>query len=155
MTCYLYFISSTKKNTPTKIGISEDVQKRLDHLQTANPYPLKCTGKIPFDTRREAVNIENYLHRRLRKCCTQGEWFDLRHIDLKKILIEYESKGHMNKRIERCDYRGNLLQKRNVEIERLKKENRRLEHEVMKLEQQIDEMLDTQTMNELSSYLMN
>lgn len=142
MACYLYFISSTKKNTPTKIGISSDVQRRLDHLQTANPYPLRCTGVIPFDSRREAANLENYLHRRLRKSCTQGEWFDLRNINLKKILIEYESKGHMNKRIERCDFRGNLVQKKNNEIEALKKENRNLKRQIQKLEEDIDSILD-------------
>ena len=62
-----YFI---RCNDKVKIGRAQDVQRRLEALQTANPDTLILLGYIEGD-------LEHYLHNKFQKHHFRGEWYYL------------------------------------------------------------------------------
>jgi predicted GIY-YIG superfamily endonuclease len=69
---YLYVISDV--NNLWKIGISGDVEKRLQALQTGNPYKLKIIAA--YKSYREVRALERESHIHFKKVRLEGEWFD-------------------------------------------------------------------------------
>ena len=101
---YVYFIQSGYgKKPPIKIGVAENIDKRLLELQPGNPEELKVVASIKCANRMEAFNIESYLHRQLSKRKIRGEWFAscMRRID--KVM----SKWYTNKKVDFKKYRDN------------------------------------------------
>lgn len=76
---YVYFIQqeSNKGQAPIKIGYSKKPAQRVKDLQTGNPNNLILRMSLPFETEKEAVLMENCLHRigRKRFKKLKGEWF--------------------------------------------------------------------------------
>jgi hypothetical protein len=68
---YVYLIRS---QTFTKIGIANDVESRLSHLQTGNPWPLELLACFYF---QDAVCVERVLHQKFELARDRGEWFTL------------------------------------------------------------------------------
>ena len=66
----VYFIQP-KQGGPIKIGMSNDVQRRLDLFEPMNPYPLKCLGVI----RTGGARLEKSLHNQFQNSRLHGEWF--------------------------------------------------------------------------------
>ena len=60
-----------------KIGIAQDVEKRLKALETGNPHPIKVIDAIEISSREKAISIETKIHERLSDWNKSGEWFDL------------------------------------------------------------------------------
>lgn len=58
-----------------KIGITGNVIKRANCLQTGNPRPLTPRYKKPFLDRGAAREVERAVHIALRKHAMVGEWF--------------------------------------------------------------------------------
>lgn len=55
-----------------KIGVTNDIDKRVKTLQTGNPFPIV----VEFvEQKRQAYKIESYLHRMFEQYRVQGEWF--------------------------------------------------------------------------------
>ena len=65
----IYFIQSGEKG-PIKIGFTIDPEKRLGHLQCANPCELTLLKAIHGDMEEERRLHEKFRHLRIR-----GEWF--------------------------------------------------------------------------------
>ena len=57
---------------PIKIGVAEDVPRRLAELQSYSPIPLRVLATI----RHGDIALEAALHRRFVKHRLHGEWFD-------------------------------------------------------------------------------
>lgn len=76
---YLYLIHC---NGFTKIGISNDVDRRIALFQTGNPYPLELLGKFEFDN---ALQVESILHVRYAGFRTMGEWFKLTDAQIEEV----------------------------------------------------------------------
>ena len=57
-----------------KIGISQDINKRLKGLQTGSPHPVKCVAY--YTTEDSARSVEGKLHKLFHKYRLSGEWFD-------------------------------------------------------------------------------
>ena len=72
--CFVYFISDGEY---TKIGVAQNMNKRLSCLQVGNPKKLKIVSFIPCSTEYIARKIEKYMHESLSCCRTIGEWFKL------------------------------------------------------------------------------
>jgi len=68
----IYFIGSLESGT-VKIGKSNNPEKRLTELQTANPHKLVLYGVIDDVT----PDLENTLHEILSDIRLKGEWFKL------------------------------------------------------------------------------
>ena len=66
---YVYFIR-IGEDGPIKIGLTDDVKRRLEQLQTAHPDALRVIACVPGDRRLEA-----HLHQRFSAERISGEWF--------------------------------------------------------------------------------
>ena len=69
-----------------KIGITNNLNKRMASLQTGCPNELKIVKLFTHYDRKQIMKYERVLHRYYTKCgCrirTNGEWFNLRIPDL-------------------------------------------------------------------------
>lgn len=70
--CYVYVITD---GTFLKIGMANDVQKRLAQLQTGNPMALHLVRCYEFSNRADASKYERKLHLKYNNYRKNGEWF--------------------------------------------------------------------------------
>jgi len=76
MNYFVYFVSwSCIENSPIKIGVSNDVSKRIDSLQTGSPYLIRKLHVFEFAGRKSAYDFEAYCHKKLGFYNMMGEWF--------------------------------------------------------------------------------
>jgi hypothetical protein len=68
---YLYIISC---NEYTKIGISDNVERRASDITTNNPYPIKVVASFEIGNAEVA---ESFLHKKYSQYRTNREWFVL------------------------------------------------------------------------------
>lgn len=66
---FVYFIQCGDAG-PIKIGIAQNVERRLADLEIASPYPLRLLGVVSGGQEREGE-----LHRRFASQILKGEWF--------------------------------------------------------------------------------
>lgn len=71
---FLYVVGNGTPGTPVKIGITNDLTKRIDGLQTGHPYKLRpiLSIELPKDIVRLA---ETMCHELLEADRLHGEWF--------------------------------------------------------------------------------
>lgn len=67
-----------------KIGIANNVERRLEELQVGNPVELFIVCKFFFKSRKVANKVEKSLHNRFKDHRVRGEWFS-KKIQLSKI----------------------------------------------------------------------
>ncbi len=72
---YIYFIRAGKHGNPIKIGIADNVEKRICELQTGNHCKLYLIVKIKADSRSHAESMEKWMHYRFKRKHIRGEWF--------------------------------------------------------------------------------
>ncbi len=76
MSYYVYFIQAENKPfSPIKIGVTNNLDKRLGALQTGNHDELNILGVQKFRSQDAMFDQERYLHRRFKKYNVHGEWF--------------------------------------------------------------------------------
>ena len=70
---YIYVI---RCNEYYKIGVADNVERRLYELQTGNPYQLEIVGCYPAP-RNMCISFEGTLHSIFEQCGfhVRGEWF--------------------------------------------------------------------------------
>jgi hypothetical protein len=66
----VYFVQSTGPARSIKIGWSQDVERRISELQTANAHRLVLLGTVPGKMEREAALHAQFAHLRM-----EAEWF--------------------------------------------------------------------------------
>lgn len=71
MSKYVYLIYS--EAGLYKIGVSNDVEKRLSTLRTGSGHKLCCLAY--YKTKDKATNVERALHKLFDEFRAQGEWF--------------------------------------------------------------------------------
>ena len=81
--CFVYFISCEES---LKIGIANDVQKRLKQLQTGSSSKLNIIHVIPFKSRKEAMKKERELHKKYGAFRLEGEWFEKQPVILGELI---------------------------------------------------------------------
>lgn len=65
----VYFVQSGDDG-PIKIGWTQDIERRIAELQTANAHPLQLLGEVPGTLRDEAAMHARFGHLRM-----EAEWF--------------------------------------------------------------------------------
>lgn len=86
---FVYAIQN-KRTYDVKIGVSEDVDKRIKTLQTGNADILTELFRIPFPTKMKAFDMERALHKKYFVFRKNGEWFSgnlLRNMEERDILF--------------------------------------------------------------------
>jgi hypothetical protein len=68
---FLYIVSCVDY---TKIGITDNVTRRVSSLQTSNPYAVRLEASFKFDN---AAVVERTLHERYSQFRVNREWFKL------------------------------------------------------------------------------
>ena len=79
---YVYLLESA---SCYKIGIAENVEKRIRQLQTGNPHKIYLIYSCPVEDRGEALRTESSLHETLRRFNKSGEWYQLKWQDAKTL----------------------------------------------------------------------
>lgn len=79
MANFLYLIQC---NEYTKIGISENVSRRLADLRTHNPYDLKVLASFEFPS---AIVAEAAIHAQYEPFRVRNEWFRLDENQIQEI----------------------------------------------------------------------
>lgn len=77
----VYFISDGEF---IKIGVAASLPNRIKQLQTGNPRKLSAMFIIETETQREALKIENDLHKYFSEKQCVGEWFNITESDIKR-----------------------------------------------------------------------
>ena len=75
-----------------KVGYTSNLDRRMEQLQTGNPYKLGVLQAYVFDTELAARQLEAQLHRDLKPYRAQGEWFS-RKPSLKEIRRMFLNNG--------------------------------------------------------------
>ena len=73
--CEVYVIVASCGHV--KIGITDDVPKRLAGLQTSNPLPLRLYTSVRASDRKTARLVESSCHSLLALYRVCGEWFSV------------------------------------------------------------------------------
>jgi predicted GIY-YIG superfamily endonuclease len=85
----VYVISAL--GTPLlKIGMSNNVQRRLARLSTASPHPLKVMAIFECHSRRDAHDLESTLHRVFKEQRANGEWFNVTPSEAIRVATHVE-----------------------------------------------------------------
>lgn len=85
--CYVYFITDGLR---IKIGIADNIKRRLHSLQTGNPRRLSVLKIIQYESRQEAENAESNFHYVFSNTRCFGEWFDKSPELCRFVGIDYE-----------------------------------------------------------------
>lgn len=83
---YIYVIGP--EVGPQKIGLSGDVEKRLQTLQTGYPGELFIHHKEPIDAKRVRA-LEKKIHTELNYKRVRGEWFDMTTKEAREYVIYF------------------------------------------------------------------
>ncbi len=87
---YLYLIN-LHKTDHFKIGITNDLEKRIKTFQTANSLPLNFAFVVKADLidilGKEIEYLERFLHKNYESKRIRGEWFKLNRMDICKIFL--------------------------------------------------------------------
>ena len=79
---YLYIIKMDRHRY-YKIGIADNVKKRLATLQTGNPEKLTVLYKKEF---AYCTKLEKHIHNKYKNNRKTGEWFTLKEKDLEELI---------------------------------------------------------------------
>ena len=71
---YVYFIQAGRKGA-IKIGVARNIDRRIDCMQTGNPFKLRLLAAIPCQSRTQALDLERKIHERFARQRVRGEWF--------------------------------------------------------------------------------
>ena len=91
---YLYVIRCLPYNY-YKIGITNDLDKRLKNHQTGCPFDLKMIFAVEADMEdflgREITYIEGFFRRNYKNSIVRGEWFELTEQEISDMCIFLEN----------------------------------------------------------------
>ena len=79
---FVYLITAAQYTDIYKIGLTNDVARRLNDMQTGSPYTLYAMRSYAVEN---AVAVEAMLHAFFHKKRIRGEWFNLSADDLRYI----------------------------------------------------------------------
>lgn len=72
---YVY-VFSTNGQSPVKIGVTHNIQKRIRAIQTGNANVIRCEYQIEVSNAGDARALERSIHTAMGDRRLSGEWFD-------------------------------------------------------------------------------
>lgn len=82
---YLYILTIEGKNS-FKVGVTNDIDKRLSNIQTGNPDKISIFFCDQID---EAYSIESKIKIKYKKYIKNGEWYeDITPNEIKKYIFK-------------------------------------------------------------------
>lgn len=90
---YVYILKAgLGAKSPIKVGVADNVQKRIKQLQTGNPFELLLVMHFECNSRSHAFHIEKTIHEILEGQRLCGEWFRVSRSRLMKVINGLGSK---------------------------------------------------------------
>jgi hypothetical protein len=83
---FVYFIRCGNSEL-IKIGKADDVERRLEELQTGNPYELHIMFKINCNSPMAAFDMERKIHKTFSAHRFRSEWFRIPIRQFQKMQI--------------------------------------------------------------------
>lgn len=83
---FVYAIADGHGNV--KIGVAEDIHKRIRQLQTGNPNRLYLIAFLRLCSRHQADRIERYAHSDNAEDRVNGEWFSMSDACATQALLD-------------------------------------------------------------------
>lgn len=83
---FVYLIRNSMTNH-YKIGITNNVQDRLQHLQTANSAKLELLTSVKTS---DPPLLEKELHTKFAVKRLEGEWFKLTNVDVEYVVQRFK-----------------------------------------------------------------
>lgn len=95
MSCFVYFIEAKngERRSPVKVGVANDIGKRIKELQCGNHMRLSEMSRVRFDSRKSAHLFESKMHSYLRDNHLSGEWFNLTPKDVRIAITKMRKRG--------------------------------------------------------------
>lgn len=87
---YIYVIGSAHGVQGVKVGISNNVPRRLQQIQTGHPDRLQVFFTKEIAARDKAALLEERAHTRMARWRLTGEWFDVTPEFAQRVLEEIE-----------------------------------------------------------------
>lgn len=94
---YVYFLQSDAHEL-VKIGVTNNVKKRIESIQIGCPCPLVLAGIITKATWDAARALESRLHRHFAEQRVRGEWFRLDSNTVAEIIEQENATPSPNDR---------------------------------------------------------
>jgi hypothetical protein len=74
---FVVYVIAPDTGFPCKVGVAENVRKRLAALQTAHWEELHIYHTFEVASRGDAFRLERLTHKRLKEHHIRGEWFNV------------------------------------------------------------------------------
>jgi hypothetical protein len=99
---YVYIVGEAGADRPIKIGIADNLEKRLIGLQIGNARRLEIRHSFLFDSVKLARDAELAAHRHFKNSALCGEWFDIDDaVAAAWITATYASRGQLRRQRSR------------------------------------------------------
>lgn len=85
---FVYLISYKHMDNIVKIGMTGNMRKRMGNYVTYAPFGFNIVGMMAV---RDAKYIERRIHNILADRKLNGEWFDLRGLNLEKLVTDLQT----------------------------------------------------------------
>lgn len=87
---YLYIMESIQdNNTNYKIGVTNNLEKRIKNIRTGNPYPVNY---IYTEKNKNSYKLEKWLHSQFSKNKLEGEWFTgLTYKEIRNKIFQFNN----------------------------------------------------------------
>lgn len=83
---YIYILKQENSNI-IKIGVTNDIKKRLKSVQTGNPNKIRV---YHYEERNNAYEIEAFLKRKFVEYKREGEWYEnLNPLSVRVEILQY------------------------------------------------------------------
>lgn len=90
---YVYCVCREGKYKPCKVGIAENLHRRLVSLQVATPEKLVMAFCIKTPGSKISKRIETAFHKKHEAQCISGEWFKM---DTYEVFVSLEALTNQN-----------------------------------------------------------
>ncbi len=101
---FVYVIrAGTGSKSPIKVGVADNVQKRLKQLQTGNPKQLFLVMHFECNDRAHAFRLEKTIHDILKGQRLFGEWFSVSRSNVMKLLNNLGDKSKIDTIVKEMD----------------------------------------------------
>ncbi len=87
-----------------KVGMSQNVAKRMKSLQTGHPIGFRLVRTFPFESKAHARYIERSIHLMYANHKLRGEWFNKRMLPL--FLAQLDKCGSIELLIQKHEVPG-------------------------------------------------
>ena len=132
-TWQVYFLSIVDPTTPSrdfalvKVGITKnDVERRIEQLQTGNPYQIRCESSFRSPAARQ---VERWVHRTNASRIAQLEWLRLKRSEIPHLVETAKRESERLALIARSIAQWSHLESRGIERQASRDEERL--HEAM------------------------